>query len=202
MESSEQLEQDLTFLSTRLEDIILINDNQDIIDIAVKLRGYIDKLKQITMNKNNNPSTPVSIDKEVFRETIGWKVSQDCTLECNNYETGDEILIPDGEYCPNDWPGIVFFEEFPQIFTPFDKDGNEIYQPSYLGLKDQLKRQSASLEELYKALEDVTKALHTALQYWQVSKDGDNFLQSEFEDNNYCHVSLMNAQKVAKNSKL
>ena len=61
----------------------------------------------------------------------------------------------------------------------------------------------AAMEELVKALEMVTKRLATSLEYWPpLTKDGDNFLQSEYEDNMSCHAAIMKAKQALNNAKL
>lgn len=59
----------------------------------------------------------------------------------------------------------------------------------------------AAMEELYKALGIVTEKLRLSLEYWKVTKDGDNFLQSEYEDNMSCYGAVHNANKILENAK-
>lgn len=56
------------------------------------------------------------------RRLIKYIVQEDCTLDYTNFEAGEEIEIPDGDYCPNDWKGIEWFAQYPQIFEP-------VYEP-------------------------------------------------------------------------
>ena len=67
--------------------------------------------------KNNNTTQPAPKP-----ELIGFKVLEDCMLDATNFEEGEEILIHEhGE--DNDWKGIVWFEQYPQLFAPmYDKE--------------------------------------------------------------------------------
>lgn len=50
-------------------------------------------------------------------KVIGYEVQEDCTLGYHNFEYEERIMID--EHCEDhDWPGIVWYETYPQIFKP------------------------------------------------------------------------------------
>lgn len=50
-------------------------------------------------------------------EIIGYKVQEECTLSYKNYEYDEKIYIDEHEE-DQDWPGIVWYDNYPQIFKP------------------------------------------------------------------------------------
>lgn len=48
---------------------------------------------------------------------IGYRVLEDCTLDCTNFEYEEEIIIAD--HCEDyDWKGTDWYDKYPQIFEP------------------------------------------------------------------------------------
>lgn len=48
---------------------------------------------------------------------IGYKVTEECTLQFHNFEYGEEIIIAD--HCEDhDWLGTEWYDNYPQIFEP------------------------------------------------------------------------------------
>lgn len=102
--------------------------------------------KQTT--QDSQPITPVN-GGERTKNKIGWRVLEDCTLEYTNYEAGEEILIPCCEDCPNDWPGIDFYDSHYSIFQPINDSRNDLPN-KYQSLKEENERLKEALKDLVK----------------------------------------------------
>lgn len=79
------------------------------------------------------------------KNLIGYEVQENCQLNSHNFEAGEKIIIED--HCEDsDWPGINWYDNYPQIFEP-------IYE-RHQSLTDRLLDNPMQEEEDFKDLID------------------------------------------------